>query len=205
MAKKIVFEFEKERVEWDLNKVDRSRLYGFKEQQVLDEEGNVCELATLSDDGKTLVGKGGTGIGYVTADGNWTDKSKLVPVNLEGDPIKPVPSSFAAPIQLTDEVTPDEYLNHNIRLIYRLTSDTSIPDALFRALADGRIFGFNYSYRGGLEPDRGFLLMNEANEIFFLVGDPTNVDFLGLQQVAAVSTDDEKSQSEGDLMDFGMI
>ena len=205
MAKKIVFEFDGEPVAWELNKVDRSRLYGFKEQQVLDENGDLCDLATLSDDGKTLVGKGGTGIGYLTADGNWTDKSKLVPVNLEGEEITPVPSSFAAPIKLTTEISVDEYLNHNIRLIYRLTTETAIPEGLFTELADGRIFGFDYSYRGGLEADHGFLLMNDAKEVFFLVGDPTSVDYVGLQQSAAIAATEDEPESESDLMDFGMI
>ncbi|MEL7499711.1 MAG: hypothetical protein AAFN77_19060 [Planctomycetota bacterium] len=189
-----------------MNKVDRSRLYGFKVQEVLDERDEPCELITLADDGRTLVGKGGTGIGYVDADGNWCDKSELKPVDLEGSEITPVPSSFAAPITLQDEVTIDQYLDHNIRLVYQL-EPTDVTDALKSKLQSGVIFQFPYSYRGGLESDAGFLLTNADDEVFFLVGDPTNADFKGLQASPnIVATGDESSDGDGeDLMDFGMI
>ena len=167
-----------------MEKVDRSKLYGFKELLVHDDNEAACELATLAEDGKTLIGKGGTGIGQLTADGKWTDKSKLKPVDLEGKEIKPVLSSFAAPIELNQETTINDYLNHNIRLIYRLKIDadaTETEEELIGQLKDNAILKFPYSYRGGLEADVGFLLMNEANEIFFLVGDLATVDFVGLQ------------------------
>lgn len=203
MPRKLAFVFEGESFSFEMNKVDRSRLYGFKSLEVLDEDGAECELATLGDDGKTLIGKGGTGIGHITADGNWTHKDELKAVNVEGEEIKPVPSSFAAPISLETETTIEDYLNHNIRLIYVLSTAAS-AEGLYKRLTEGVIFRFDYSYRGGLEADRGFLLMNKENEVFFLVGDPTNVDFIGLQQSAAVVADEEEVAAD-ELMDFGMI
>jgi hypothetical protein len=208
MPRKLVFVFDGDSIAFEMQKVDRSRLYGFKEIEVLDESGSKCELATLADDGKTLIGKGGTGVGYLTADGEWSSKEELKAVDVEGREIKPVISSFAAPIELDAETTFDDYLNHNMRLIYTLSTE-SPAEGLYRKLKGGAIFRFDYSYRGGLFPDHGFLLMNEANEIFFLVGDSTNVEFLGLQQSAAVFTEGaDESEEEtfaDDLMDFGMI
>ena len=151
-----------------------------------------------------MIGKGGTGIGYLTADGNWCEKSKLKAVNLEGNEITPVPSSFAAPIPLEAEISIDEYLDHNIRLIYQLDA-TSGAEPIFEKLKAGSIFKFDYSYRGGLEADAGFLLMNDEQEIFFLVGDPTGVEFKGLQQAAPVAPAEDTDDDEGGLMDFGMI
>ena len=168
---------------------------------------NKCELATLAEDGKTLVGKGGTGIGHLTADGLWSDKDKLKPVNLEGDEITPVASSFAAPVPLQQETTVDDYLSHNVRLVYRLSAEenSKAEDGLFTKLKDGAILKFDYSYRGGLEADVGFLLTNEADEIFFLVADPTNADFIGLTQSPAAQAEDDDQPEASDLMDFGMI
>ncbi len=205
MAKPIVFEFEGAEVSFEMNKVDRTKLYGFKTQEVLDESGQPCLLTTLADDGKTLIGKGGTGIGYVDADGNWRDKSELKPVDLEGNEITPVKSSFAAPISLDQEATVDEYLDHNIRLIYQLQSD-QVPEKLRQRLDEGGIFRFPYSYRGGLEPDAGFLLNNFTGETFFLVGDATSLEFKGLQTTGAVvAADEDEAEDTDDLMDFGMI
>ena len=188
-----------------MEKVDRSKLYGFKELVVQDENDQSCELATLAEDGKTLVGKGGTGIGQMTADGKWTDKTQLKPIDLEGNEITPVPSSFAAPIELTQETTMDDYLDHNIRLIYRLNvdSESATEEELISKLSDGAIFKFPYSYRGGLEADVGFILFNEDQEIFFVVGESTIVDFVGLQQVATPVSDEDTEET--DLMDFSMM
>ena len=204
-TKPIRFNHDGQQLIFQMHKVDRSKLYGFKEQMVHDENETVCELATLAEDGKTLVGKGGTGICQLTADGKWTDKTKLRPVDLEGNEIEPVPSSFAAPIELKQETSIDDYLNHNIRLVYQLIVDaeSQLEESLIKSLREGAIFKFSYSYRGGLEADVGFVLMNEQNDTFFLVGNPAEVKFVGLQQVAvAVDPDDT---DEDQLMDFSMM
>ncbi|MEM7456747.1 MAG: hypothetical protein AAF456_20555 [Planctomycetota bacterium] len=203
MGKKIQFEFDGSRIEFEMNKIDRSKLYGSKSVEVLDDRDRNCEMATLAEDGKTLIGIGGTGIGYLTADGNWSDKSDLTAVDMEGNPITPVPSSFAAPILLEQEATMEDYLDHNMRLFYKLDHHDVIPDELSKRLSDGAIFLFDYSYRGGLQADTGFLLKNDDNEIFFLVGDKTGVDFIGLQQTASVG--DEESPDASELMSFDMI
>jgi hypothetical protein len=203
VAKPLVFQWGDTDLSFTLTKIDRSKLYGYKEVEVLDEEGNRCELATLADDGRTVVGRGGTGMGYVDADGAWCDKAKLTPVDLEGKEIQPVPSSFSAAIKLFDTVTADEYLNHNIRLVYQLNTEDEI-ESLREELKRGTIFSFPYSYRGGLEADAGFLLTGEDGHLFLAVGDPTNVEFIGLQQMAALVAEEDEVD-ETDLMDFDMI
>jgi len=191
-------------IDFVMHKVDRTRLYGFKQLLVLDEEGDPCELNTLAEDGKTLIGKGGTGIGYLDADRNWVEKSDLTAVDLEGNEIEPVPSSFSAPIELGGKADAEDFLNHNIRLIYRLESE-ALDEGLVKELSDGAIFKFPYSFRGGLEADAGFLMHNDAGEIFFLVGDPSSVEYVGLQQAAPTASEATGDGSADDMMDFGMI
>jgi hypothetical protein len=205
MPRTLSFNHGSNQIDFEMHKVDRSKLYGFKELLVLDEDGEACELNTLAEDGKTLIGKGGTGIGYVDADGNWIEKSNLTAVDLEGNQIDPVASSFSAPVELSDKADAEDLLNHNIRLIYRLESE-ALDESLEAALAEGAIFKFPYSFRGGLEADAGFLMHNDSGEIFFLVGDPSSVEYVGLQQAAATATEATGDDtSADDLMDFGMI
>jgi hypothetical protein len=203
MAKPLVLQWGEDDLAFTLTKVDRSKLYGYKDIEVLDEEGQPCELATLAEDGRTVVGRGGTGLGYVDVDGHWCDKSQLKPVDLEGNEIVPVPSSFSAPIKLFDTVTPEQYLGHNVRLVYRLDTDGDI-ESLMRELQRGTIFSFAYSYRGGLEADAGFLLLGLDGNVFLAVGQPTSGEFIGLQQTAAL-LEEEDGEDETDLMDFDMI
>jgi len=203
MAKPIKFNFADEESVFEMHKVDRSRLYGYKELEVLDEHGNACVLTTLAKDGQSLIGKGGTGIGYVDADGNWCEKDQLKPVDLQGNTITPVASSFAAPIELSEEATTERFLDHNIRLIYELDSEGITPE-LAKRLQAGAIFMFPYSYRGGLEADTGFLMTNSTGDIFFLVGDDSSIEFKGLQQVVP-ATNYEANGDDDSLMDFDMI
>lgn len=203
MAKPLVFQWGDQDLAFTLNKIDRSKLYGFKEVEVLDEQQRVCELATLDSDGRTVVAAGGTGVGTLDVDGRWREKSELKPIGPDGDALTPVPSSYSAPIKLFETVTADEFLRHNIRLLYRVESDSDISSLLDELRRD-TIFSFPYSFRGGLEADAGFLLMGSDGHVFLTVGQPTQVNFIGLQQAAPVS-DDEDGIDETDLMDFDMI
>jgi hypothetical protein len=203
MAKPLVFRFGDKDVAFGLNKVDRSKLYGYKDLEVLDEKGRKCELATLAGDGRTVVARGGSGFAQLTADGNWCEKSALKPVDVDGKEIQPVTSSYSAPVPLADVTSVADYLQHNIRLVYQLT-DEGETATVRNALKDGAIYKFPYSYRGGLEADAGFLLQGDDGNVFLAVGSPTKVEFVGLAQVAAVEEETEAVE-EGDLMDFDMI
>lgn len=202
MAKPLVFQLGDRDLAFTMNKVDRSKLYGYKEVEVLDEAGRPCELATLASDGQTVVGRGGTALCQLSVEGAWCDKSQLKPIDVDGREIQPIPSSFSAPVKLFENVPVDEYLKHNIRLVYQLTTEAEIGD-LLDELKRGTIFKVPYSYRGGLEADAGFLLMGDDGNLFFAVGNPTKVEFIGLQQVAV--PEDEGETDETDLMDFDMV
>ncbi|HUY36023.1 MAG TPA: hypothetical protein VMV69_25010 [Pirellulales bacterium] len=204
MAKPLVFQFGDCDWPFTMNKVDRSRLYGYKEVEALDDHGRRCELATLTADGRTVVGRGGTAFGQIAPDGTWRDKGQLRPIDVDGNEIQSVPSSFGAPIKLFDVATVDEYLKHNIRLVYQMSREGDPADGdLAAELARGTIFKFPYSYRGGLEADAGFLLQGDDGNTFLAVGNPTKVEFIGLREMAVLEEEGEFDETE--LMDFDMI
>ena len=60
MAKPLTVVYRGETVHLDLKKVDRDKLYGYSDLEVVDDAGKPCELATLIGDGHSIVGKGGT-------------------------------------------------------------------------------------------------------------------------------------------------
>jgi hypothetical protein len=203
VAKPLVFKFGGNELAFQLNKIDRSKLYGYKELEVLDQQGRRCELATLAGDGHTVVGRGGAALATLDADGRWCEKSQLKPIDLDGKEIAPVASSYAAPIESLQPCPIDEYLQHNIRLVYQLEAEGDVAP-LRDELNSGTIFKFPYSYRGGLEADAGFLLSGEDGNVFFAVGNPTKVEYIGLAQVA-IAEDENPETEEMDLMDFDMI
>lgn len=201
-----MFRFGDRDLPFSLNKVDRSKLYGFKDVEAVADDGRRCDLATLADDGRTVVGRGGTGIGQLTPDGLWCEKKSLKPVGVDGNPLVPVPSSFQAPIPLSTTVTVEQYLEHTIRLVYHLAAEGAADESagLTMELKKGTIFTFPYSYRGGLAADAGFLMLGDGDAPFLLVGNPTKVEFIGLQEIG-VPADEEAEEEESDDMDFDMI
>lgn len=205
MAKPLVVEFEGETINLSLDKVERAKLYGYVETEVVDEAGKRCELATLTGDGHSIVGKGGTALGYLSPNGLWRKKSDLKAVDVNGNVITPVKSSFDAPITLDTKATIDEYLSHNINTIYCLTPEI-VSDALKDELATGTIFQFSFSYRGGLEPSVGFLLQGSDGNMFMCVGSKTAIEFVGLKATAAIIADDEAAPAEEeDMLDFSLV
>lgn len=209
MAKPLILQLGESQFSFAMNKVDRSKLYGSKEVQALDESNEECELATLAGDGCTLIGRGGTGLGWLDVDGNWCTKSDLVPVDKDGNKIEPVKSSFNEPVKLFDTATAEEYLEHNIRLVYAMELQENEEDPsetqLMDELQKGTIFKFPYSYRGGLEADVAFLLTNESGEVMMAVGSHTKVEFIGMSAPAATVDEAAGEAPETDLMDFDMI
>ena len=67
LARPLIFQLGEKSIALDMNKIDRSRLYGYKELEAVDDKGDRCELATLAEDGRTLVGRGSTALGRATA------------------------------------------------------------------------------------------------------------------------------------------
>ena len=111
-------------------------------------------------------------------------------------------------------VTDEEYLEHNIRLVYAMDAvepehesqdGSSHIDELMAELKRGTIFKFPYSYRGGLEADAAFLLTNEAGEVMLAVGSPTQIEFIGMSAPAATVDESDSHSAESDLMDFDII
>ena len=205
MAKPLVLVFEDVELPFFPEKVDRARIYGRVDVQALDEEGRRCELATLADDGRTLIGRGGTAFALLSPEGEWLDKKALKPVDPAGQPLTPALSSFNAPIRLVQTVTIDAYFSHNVRSVYLMQSEADLTK-LRGALAAGTIYSFPFSFRGGIEPDVGFLLSAQDGNVFLAVGQPTKLHFVGLEQAAALTEEEALTEAEDDeSLDFGMM
>ena len=203
MAKPLVLHFGGTDIPFALSKVERSDLYGFIETEALDEQGRKCTLATLADDGKSVIPSGGSAFVTLSPEGNWVEKKTLIPTDNQGQRLTAVPSSYAAPVPLEKTVSIDEYLGHNIRAVYQISSEADFGP-LLAELKKGTIYGFPYSFRGGLEPDAGFLLLAADGTPFIAIGTPTRLEFVGLEQTAAIA-EEEGGEEEEESLDFSMM
>src|SRR5208337_2795274 len=204
MAKALMVQYRGSTLSLDLEKVDRSRLYGYVDTEVLDDQGRRCELATISGDGHTVIGRGGTALAQFSPNGLWRTKAALKPVDNQGNVITPVKSTFDAPVTLEKKASIDDYLAHNIHLVYHLTSETIAPE-LIQELREGTIYTFPFSYRGGLEAYDGFLLLASDGNLFLAVGTSPTFQFVGLKQQSGIAEEESAAEEEEESMDFGMM
>ncbi len=205
MARELQFRFNDSSFGCELNKIDRTKLYGSVDIETRDSEGNRCSLATLANDGKTLIPTGGTASGYLNPDGEWIERADLVPMNLDGDELPTLPSSFDAPIELNQQADLSTFLNHSIRLSYVLECEDGFDSDLLEQLQSGAIFKFEFLYRAGVSPDPAFIIADGKRNVWMLVGTPAQIDFTGLDQAAVPTANADADDDDEDDFDFDML
>ncbi len=201
MAKPLTLQFAGMDLGFHLQKVDRARLYGYVSTETLDENGEACHLVTLADDGRTMMGSGGIALASLSPQGTWREKKTLRPVDLEGQALEPVPSSFNQVTALDTPVSVDDYLEHNIRAVYLLSSEEPWEE-LRETLEGGTIFSFSFSYRGSLQADTAFVLAAADGSIFMAVGQKADLHFVGFEPEDLPPAEEDEDEDD---MDFGMM
>ncbi len=215
MARSLAFDYKGNSFRCQIDKIDRSKLYGSVDIETRDMDGNVCRLANIANDGKTLVPYGGTAYGYLNPDQEWVCRKDITPVDYEGNKLQEVPSSFKETLSLTETATIEEFLDHGIRLSYALTAikkdeeDESVPEidnAFLKQLEKGTIFRTDFSYRGGVDPDPAFIMQDESGTVWMLIAEESELEFVGLEQAGVIAaTQGQDDEDESDDLDFGML
>ena len=183
-----------------LVKIDRDRLYGSVEVEAFDEKGKPATIKVLAADGRTLIDKGGTALAAVDETGTSVSRTELMPVDDNGDPIEPVPSSFDQ-TNVLKRAEAEEYLSQMVKSVYVLeAADEASLDYLLDHTAAKQIFTFPFSYRGGVEYDNAFVL-GHGSDAFLVLGKQADLQFVRLNQTAALHATEEE-EITGDEIDF---
>jgi hypothetical protein len=202
MAKNLTFSLGKTSYSAAITKIDRNKVYGFVEEQVLDKNGNICTSGNLLDDGQTLILTGATALKTVTANNEEVDKKTLKTVYMDGTDATLVPSSYDGIIELA-EATPDDLFNLEVTTVYQLTwEDATAKDNMVKELEDGKLFRFVFNYRADYEGADAIILSSQ-NEVFVLTGRLLEFDYLENKTAAPVTEVDNTEQEEE--VDFGML
>ena len=204
MPRALKFKYGNSEFECELNKIDRRKLYGSVDVETRDIDGNRCGLATLANDGKTLIPYGGTALGYISSDGEWVERTDLKPVDLSGNELPLLSSSFDVIIELKKTATLEEFLNYSSRLVYLMGTDDDFAPELVEQLAAGVIFRFEFLYREGISADPAFLLATPDGLIWMMVGKPSAIEYVGLDQAAVCFVGNEDDE-EVEEFDFEML
>ena len=186
---------------FDFKKIDRAKLYGKRKRVVLDEDGQNCVKAELSEDGSTIIKSGMTMQGYFDPENEWVESSRLVGLNEAGEPVEKVPSTLGVAQEL-EEVEPGALSQNQMVSVYHLTGSDDVDTKLLKDLEAGSIFRFPFNYRGDYSAETAFLLSNSEG-IFVLVTKAATPEWCSLKAVAVESFSDE-SEIDDDL-DFEMF
>jgi hypothetical protein len=182
-----------------IEKVDRDKIYGWVNTRALDATGELCVTASVLEDGKTLIPAGGFTLLLVSENGSEIARKDLIAKDQNGNTLEIIASSFDAPVELRADVTLENFLDLQVKTVYQLSMDSG-KDELLAKLSKG-LLAFNFNYRAGYETDTGYLVALD-NEIFAIIGRPTQFEFIKLETLA-VEEDDEHDEDES--LDFGML
>jgi hypothetical protein len=205
MAKQLILQTNQQESPCDIVRLDRKKLYGWKDIVAIGPDGNECVRMDIDETGSFIIPKGGKAMGNLGENGKWVDKADLKAVDGTGKPAMLIPSSFDNPISLDKTVDIETYLDHIIDAVYIIRAVDDIKDSLIQSIrsADG-IFTFPFNYRPGYETKSAFLIENKG-VLYMLVGTPSEFEYIGLEQVSSLNVseedDDEFSIEEG--LDIG--
>lgn len=188
----------------DTGKIDRKKLYGYREQVALDEDGAECRLVSMSPCGTIVIPKGGTALGYLDANKKWIGRSSMRTVRLDGSAAELTPSSYSAVISLEMKATPEELLDCTVVGFYRLDAAMGLAEAI-----GTDIYRFRYCYSDSYETQTAFLIVSDASgikELFMLIGRKNEFPFIGLEEIAVIDDSSiEEDEDDDDEIDFNMF
>jgi hypothetical protein len=179
-------------------KLERKKIYGWSDLVATDNAGEVCDTAYLSPDDALLIPSGGYKQGVVDDAGRWVEKSELTACDSDGVELPQYPSSFDAVISLDKTVTEEEFLDNDWEAVYQLVN------ADLAAAVGDNIYKFEFSYRGGINHNDGYLI-NTPGGLFLFAGDKQEFPLVSLADQTVIDEVEEEVEEEIDDLDFSMF
>ena len=179
-------------------KLERKKIYGWSDLVATDRNGQVCGSAYLSPDDALLIPASGYKQGTVDESGRWVEKSSLTACDAEGNPLPTYASSFDAPIEVKQAVTPEEFLDNDWESVYQLVN------AELAAALGSNIYKFEFFYRAGTNHNFGYLI-NTPGGLFLFAGDVQEFPLVSLVEQTVIDEVEEEQEEEIDDLDFSMF
>ena len=204
MGKNIHFVIEGKSWSAGISKVDRNKVYGHVEEIISDSNGELCTVASILEDGQTIIVSGATALKTVDSYNKEITKDAIKTVNLDGTDAVLVPSSYDTDVVLTPG-TLDYLFNLEITTVYQLVwEDEAAKLDLINYLVTNKVLKFVFNYRADYE-GADAVLITAQNQVFALTGKFLEFQFLENKKVIVPEDTDVDATVEEDTMDFGML
>ena len=202
MARQVVVSFEGATSTFEMSKVDRSKLYGRRMRVPLDEHGEKCTRASLTEDGSVMVKSGMTAQGYFDEEGVWFPNKELVGISPEGELAEKEESTLGVEQELEGPVKPEELLDLRLQSVYALER-WDVDEALYDYLQAGDVFKFKFNYRADFRAETAFLIANPEGDVFAIIGRMTEPVWREAEEM--LPTYVEEGDDDDDDLDFEMF
>ena len=203
MARALNLSFKDSHFSFNINKVDRSKLYGYTSVDVKDDAGSSCSLATISEDGKHILSKGCVGYTTLNERNEHMASADIQMKDKEGNALEKNPSSFDLEEIPLEVSSLEEYLTINVKSVYQLGEEgDEFIAALYPHLEAHKVLKFAFNYRADYDADDAFLIHNDEG-VFMVLGAVSPFEFIGLDQKMETAVVEE--EDDDDDFDFGAL
>ena len=176
MAREILLNLNKKKSTFEISKIDRKKLYGFKKRMFLDEKNKECSKANLEEETGIVFVNSDISSCYLDHKGNYIEKSDLEAINENGKKVKKEDSTISKEVNL-NSITTEDALNLKVNSVYHL-EPKEFDKNLKSKLDKGEVFSFPFNYYADFKLEDGIILKSEK-EYFALIGRKTSCHWVG--------------------------
>ena len=176
MAREILLNLNKKKSTFEISKIDRKKLYGFKKRLFLDDKGEECSKANLEEETGIVFVNSDISSCYLDHKGNYIEKSDLEAINENGKKVKKEDSTIGKEVNL-NLITTEDALNLKVNSVYHL-EPKEFDKNLKSKLDKGEVFSFPFNYYADFKLEDGIILKSEK-EYFALIGRKTSCHWVG--------------------------
>ena len=176
MAREILLNLYKKKSTFEISKIDRKKLYGFKKRLFLDDKGEECSKANLEEETGIVFVNSDISSCYLDHKGNYIEKSDLEAINENGKKVKKEDSTIGKEVNL-NSITTEDALNLKVNSVYHL-EPKEFDKNLKLKLDNGEVFSFPFNYYADFKLEDGIILKSEK-EYFALIGRKTSCHWVG--------------------------
>ena len=176
MAREILLNLNKKKSTFEISKIDRKKLYGFKKRLFLDVKGEECSKANLEEETGIVFVNSDISSCYLDHKGNYIEKSDLEAINENGKKVKKEDSTIGKEVNL-NSITTEDALNLKVNSVYHL-EPKEFDKNLKSKLDKGEVFSFPFNYYADFKLEDGIILKSEK-EYFALVGRKASCHWVG--------------------------
>ncbi len=199
MAKPIIIRKDEKDSIFQLKKIDRKKLYGFRKRLAVDENNDECKRASLTEDGQVLIKSGMTSQGWFIEGGKQIESSEIGVIDEDNNELELIPSTLGVNQNLEGPLNPKELLDMTVTTVYSLLPNQISKD-LESSLDKGEIWKFSFNFRADYRMETGVILKNDAG-YFAIIGIPNQINLLSHN--ASLPEDDD--DDDEDELDFEMF